>query len=92
MAPLIGFQLVMANFYQSINKPILSIAMSLTRQILLFIPCLLLFSNWWGLNGVWYAVSVSDLLSVIVAFSVFLWQKRVFYPRRIRVGHTRSKI
>ncbi|MCL2682363.1 MAG: MATE family efflux transporter [Bacteroidales bacterium] len=81
MAPLIGFQIVTANFYQSVNKPGLSIFMSLCRQLLFFVPCLLLFSNWWGLNGVWYAISVSDLLSVIVAFSVFLWQKRVFYPR-----------
>ena len=86
MAPLIGFQIVTANFYQSVNKPALSIVMSLTRQLLLFIPCLLIFSNWWGLNGIWYAISVSDLLSVIVAFGVFLWQRKVFYPRKIAKG------
>jgi putative MATE family efflux protein len=84
IAPLIGFQIVSSNFYQSVNKPALSIMMSLCRQILFFIPCILIFSNWWGLNGVWYAVSVSDLLSVIVAISVFFWQKNVFYPRRVR--------
>jgi Na+-driven multidrug efflux pump len=84
IAPLIGFQIVSSNFYQSVNKPALSIMMSLCRQILFFIPCLFIFSNHFGLYGVWYAVSVSDLLSVIIAFSVFLWQKNVFYPRRIR--------
>jgi len=82
MAPLIGFQIITANFYQSVGKPALAIMMSLSRQLLFFVPCLLLFSNWWGLNGVWYAVSVSDLLSVIIAFCVFLWQRNVFYPRR----------
>ena len=85
VAPLIGFQFVTANFYQFINKPALSITMSLCRQWGLFIPCLLIFSNRWGLDGVWYAIPVSDFLSVIIAFSVFLWQKRTFYPRKMRV-------
>jgi putative MATE family efflux protein len=51
-APLIGFQVVSSNFYQSVNKPGLSITLSLCRQILFFIPCLLIFSNYWGVNGV----------------------------------------
>jgi Na+-driven multidrug efflux pump len=84
LAPLIGFQMVTSNFYQSINKPALSITMSLCRQLLFFVPCLLIFSSFWGLNGVWYAVTVSDFLSVVVAFSVFLWQRNVFYPRYSR--------
>lgn len=83
MMPLFGgFQIICSNFYQSINKPILSITVSLCRQLLFFIPLLLLFSNRWGLDGVWYAVAVSDFLSVILAISVFFWQKRVFYPRK----------
>jgi putative MATE family efflux protein len=84
LAPLIGFQMVTSNFYQSINKPALSITMSLCRQLLFFVPCLFIFSNYWGLNGVWYAVTVSDFLSVVVAISVLFWQKNVFYPRYSR--------
>ncbi|MCL2412760.1 MAG: MATE family efflux transporter [Bacteroidales bacterium] len=82
MMPLLGFQIISGNFYQSINKPVLAIFMSLCRQLLFFIPFLLFFSNRWGLDGVWYAITVSDFLSVIVAVSVFFWQKRVFYPRK----------
>jgi Na+-driven multidrug efflux pump len=80
LAPLIGFQMVTSNFYQSVNKPALSIIMSLSRQLLFFVPCLLFFSNHWGLNGVWYAVTASDFLSVVVAVSIFLWQRKMFYP------------
>jgi putative MATE family efflux protein len=80
MSPLIGFQIVTSNFYQSISKPFLSIFMSLCRQILFFVPCLLIFSRIWGLNGVWYAITAADFLSVVVAIIVLLWQRKVFYP------------
>jgi Na+-driven multidrug efflux pump len=80
LIPLIGFQMVTSNFYQSVNKPALSITMSLSRQLLFFVPCLVFFSNYWGLNGVWYAVTTSDFLSVVVAVSIFVWQKKEFYP------------
>jgi putative MATE family efflux protein len=85
MAPLFVLQMVTSNFYQSISKPALSITMSLSRQLLFFVPCLLIFSNYWGLDGVWYAVPVSDFLSVVVAISVLFWQRNVFYPRRLRL-------
>ena len=84
LAPFVGFQAVTSNFYQSINKPALSITMSLCRQLLFFVPCLFFLSNHWGLNGVWYAVTVSDFLSVVVAIAIFIWQKNVFYPRYSR--------
>jgi Na+-driven multidrug efflux pump len=84
MAPLFVLQMVTSNFYQSINKPALSITMSLCRQLLFFVPCLYIFSNFWELEGVWYAVPVSDLLSVIVAVCILFWQRRVFYPRYSR--------
>ncbi|MDR2907653.1 MAG: MATE family efflux transporter [Bacteroidales bacterium] len=84
MAPLIGFQTVTSVFYQSINKPFLSITMSLCRQVLFFVPCMLIFSRFWGVHGVWYALTTADFLSVVVAVIVLLWQRRVFYPRLAR--------
>lgn len=90
MAPFIGFQIVTSNFYQSINKPFLSIMMSLCRQILFFVPCMLIFSKIWGLYGVWYAITASDFLSVVVAIVVLLWQRRVFYPRKTQGNQNRK--
>jgi len=85
VAPLFGFQIVTSNFYQSVNKPVLSITMSMLRQLVFFVPFLFIFSNRWGLDGVWYAVLISDFLSVVVAVFVFFWQRRVFYPRKFSV-------
>ena len=65
--PLIGFQMVVSTFFQSIGKPAKSIILSLTRQILFLIPILLILPNYWGISGVWASMAISDFLSVILA-------------------------
>lgn len=63
--PIIGFQIVISNFFQSIGKARIAIFLSLTRQVLFLIPCLLILPPIMGLNGVWGAQPVSDSLSTI---------------------------
>ena len=56
MFPFVGAQIVIGNFFQSIGKAKISIFLSLTRQLLYLLPCLLLFPNWWGLEGIWISI------------------------------------
>lgn len=65
--PFVGAQMVIGNFFQSIGKAKISIFLSLTRQLLYLLPCLLLFPHWWGLRGIWICMSVSDALAFITA-------------------------
>src|ERR1035437_6526170 len=51
MFPIIGSQIVVTNFFQSIGKAKISIFLSLTRQFLFLIPCLLIFAPVFGLTG-----------------------------------------
>lgn len=67
MFPLVGAQIVIGNFFQSIGKAKISIFLSLTRQLLYLLPCLLLFPQWWGLEGVWISMPISDGLAFITA-------------------------
>ena len=60
--------------------------MGLTRQVIFLIPLLYLFSNWWGLFGVWLAIPVSDLLAALVALLFLLAEKKVFYPKLAQRG------
>ncbi len=64
--PIIGSQIVIANFYQSIGKAKISIFLSLTRQLIFFIPCLFILPPIFGLNGAWAAQPASDLLATFV--------------------------
>ena len=67
MFPFVGIQIVISSFFQSIGKAKISIFLSLSRQLLYLLPCLLLLPHWWGLNGIWLSMPVSDLLAFIPA-------------------------
>jgi len=84
MFPIIGFQMVTANFFQSIGKASYAIFLSLSRQFLFLIPLILLFPLHYGLNGVWMALPCSDLLATIVtAIFVFTQTNKVLKRKKI---------
>jgi len=75
--PIIGFQMVTSTFFQSIGKPGKAIYLSLTRQVLFLLPCLLIFPSLWGVNGVWMSMPVADTLSSLNAgYLLFLEYKK----------------
>ena len=65
--PLVAFQMVTSAFFQSIGKPMKAILLSVTRQVLFLIPCLLILPNFWGAKGVWISLPIADALSIIVS-------------------------
>ncbi|MDO5464088.1 MAG: MATE family efflux transporter [Akkermansia sp.] len=77
--PFVGSQMVISNFFQSIGRPVMSIFLTLTRQLIFLLPCLALLPGWFAEPGIWYAQVVSDALSVILGFTVItLFMKRYF--------------
>ncbi|NLP57060.1 MATE family efflux transporter [Lutibacter sp. B1] len=74
--PIVGFQMVTSNFFQSIGMPGKAIFMSLARQVLFLLPCLLIFPSFFGIKGVWYSMPTADLLSSIVAAYLLITQYR----------------
>ena len=67
MFPIVGFQIVVTSFFQSIGKAKVSMFLSLSRQLLFLVPALAIFSEIWGLWGIWSAMPFSDALATIVA-------------------------
>jgi Na+-driven multidrug efflux pump len=65
--PVVGCQIVIQNFFQSIGKPKLSIFLSLTRQLLFLIPFLIILPRYYGTNGVWASMCGSDVIAFIVS-------------------------
>ena len=78
--PLIGSQMVIGNFFQAIAKPWKAIFLSLSRQFLFLIPLLVWFPHFWkpALDGVWYSLPVSDLISCITGFTLLAIQMKQF--------------
>ena len=76
--PIIGFQMVTANFFQSIGMASKAIFLSLTRQMVVLLPCLLILPRFFGAAGVWYSIPISDLLASLIAGTMLVWQFRKF--------------
>ncbi len=70
--PVVGCQIVIQNYFQSIGKPKLSIFLSLTRQLLFLLPFLLVLPRHYGIDGVWASMAGSDFLAFVVAV-ITLW-------------------
>ena len=65
--PVIGFQIMSGNLFQAIGKPIHSGFLALARQIFLFVPFLLIFPKYFGLDGIFLSAPVSDVLAFLLA-------------------------
>ena len=65
--PIVGFQMVTGNFFQSIAQPGKSIFLSLSRQLLFLVPFIIIFPHFWGINGVWVSLPASDLVSSVIS-------------------------
>lgn len=67
MLPIIGIQIVITNYFQSVGKASRAILLSLVRQVLLLIPLVLILPRFFGLDGVWIAGPVSDFTAAMIS-------------------------
>lgn len=67
-------QPIASTFFTSIGKPIKGIFLSLTRQILFFIPILLTLPLFFGIDGILYTGPVADILSAFVAIGMMIFE------------------
>lgn len=71
MIPVIGFQIISTNFFQSIGKAKISMFLSLLRQVIILIPMLIILPKFFGLTGVWIAGPIADGTASLIT-GVFL--------------------
>ena len=64
--PIVGFQMIATNFFQSLGMVKKSVFLSLSRQILFLLPLLYLLPLWFGANGVWMSFPISDALATLL--------------------------
>ncbi|MEL7622931.1 MAG: MATE family efflux transporter [Clostridiales bacterium] len=70
----VGFQIISANFFQSVGKPLKAAALTLSRQVLFLIPLIYLFSGLFGLEGILYAGPAADLMAAVVT-ALFIFKE-----------------
>lgn len=80
--PVIGFQMVITNFFQCIGKVKISIFLSLSRQLLILLPLLAFLPMIWDIDGVWYSMPISDFAAAVIAGVVMMW-----YMNKLKKQH-----
>ncbi|MEI5993023.1 MATE family efflux transporter [Candidatus Enterococcus mansonii] len=79
--PVIGFQIIASSFFQAIGRSKIAIFLTMTRQIILLIPAILVFSNIWGLNGIVHAAPFADGIASLLTAVWFTYEmKRLNAP------------
>lgn len=69
---IIGVQMVAATFFESIGKPLPSFLISLFRQLIFAIPALLTLPHFFGLDGVWWALVISEIAASIFSILILI--------------------
>lgn len=67
LLPIIPLQVMATSFFQATNQPVKAAFLSLSRQVLLVIPLVLILPLFFRLSGVFYAPVVADLISTLLA-------------------------
>jgi len=66
MAPVVGVQIVGAALFQAIGKAVPSIILTLSREVLLLIPLVLIMPRFFGLTGIWVSFPLADFFAMLI--------------------------
>jgi Na+-driven multidrug efflux pump len=76
LLPVAGFQIISTNLFVVTGRPKISIFLSMLRQCLALIPCMLIFGRFWGLWGAVAATPVADGFSLIITATMIFFELR----------------
>jgi Na+-driven multidrug efflux pump len=84
LLPLLGFQIIGAVTYQAIGKGLAGFILSIARQVLVFLPVMIVFQALFGLKGIFLAFPAADLgASMMTA----LWLRHTFKQLDVKISH-----
>ncbi|MDO4527982.1 MAG: MATE family efflux transporter [bacterium] len=63
----VGYAIIVGQYFQSIGRSGISIIMSLSRQCTILIPLMIIMPLFFGSIGIWWAVPISDIVSILIA-------------------------
>jgi len=74
LLPVIGFQITASQYFQAIGKAKYALLFTLSRQVLILIPMILILPKFFGLTGIWLAGPTADLVSALLT-GYFLYRE-----------------
>lgn len=87
-----GIQIPSGIFFQAIGKSIKSAILSLSRQIILLIPAMIIFGQMFGLMGVLYAGPIADGIAFVIAGILLIFEVNSLKKRKTMTETLRQDI
>ncbi len=81
--PLVGYQMVVTSFFQSIGKAKISMFLSLSRQMLFLLPLLIVLPHFFQVDGVWMSLPIADTTASLVAATMMTVYMKKFKRQSI---------
>lgn len=88
---IVGRQMVITNFFQSLGLARKAIFLSLTRQLIFLLPCLAILPLFLGTDGVWLSMPASDFAAVIVSEIMLARLKKQFKAEAARIPENQNQ-
>ncbi|QXM05582.1 MATE family efflux transporter [Crassaminicella indica] len=82
--PFIGFQIIGSTLFQAIGKGLESLILTMSRQIIILIPLVLILPLFIGIKGIFYSYPISDIAAAIITFILLMKEKIVFTGNTVK--------
>jgi len=83
ITPVLGFVMLGTTFFQSLERPVPSIVITLMRQVIILIPAIIVLPMIMGVQGIFVAQPISDGIATLVTLGLIFNEKK-------RLGVTRT--
>ena len=70
---LAGFDIIIISVMQALGHGVISLIISILRQLAVLLPVAFIFSKIWGLNAVWIAFPLAECVALVV--TILFWRK-----------------
>ena len=76
MLPFVGSTSLVRNTFNAMGKPLYAFGITIVRQLVLYIPFLLLFNAFWGYNGLIHAQPVEECICMVFSLTLLFRKLR----------------
>ncbi len=71
-----GFNIFASSFFTGLNNGVVSAAISFLRTFVIQLAALMLLPVFFGINGIWSAITVAEIITLIITIAFLLKNKR----------------
>ena len=76
---IIGINIFGSSFFTALNNGLISAVISFLRTLVFQVIMVLTLPLWFGINGIWSAISIAEALTLIMTTTFFVRQKDKYH-------------